>query len=193
MDIIRSGFSPPPAACTRNGCGVCRTLVIHCPSPTTSKGNQSLRGFCIIKLGEVIKKYRQNQNLPLDILASELGVSTDYLIKLERGLTDEVTLDFLNRVLMYIPIQHVLESIKSRPELAMWLAVQNALSARFPPESLTLIYGQVMAILNKLGELWLKCPSVEEMVMLNDLFLRNLESLDGFLNGRQEELSSSTE
>ena len=159
--------------------------------PATSKRNTSERGFSIIRLGEVIKRYRQNQNLTLHTLGNELGVSTRYLEKLEMGLTDEVTLDFLNRVLIYfdIPVQHVLESIKSRPELAMWLAVQSTLSARVPPESLNSLYRQVMAILNKLGEIWLKCPSVEEMAMWNSLILRNLESLESIQNGRQEEFS----
>lgn len=160
-------------------------------SPATSTGNISERGFSIIRLGEVIKRYRQNQNLALHILANELGVNASYLANLEMGLTDEVTLDFLNRVIIYfdIPIQHVLESIKSRPELAMWLAIQSTLSVRVPPESLNSIYRQVMAILNKLGEIWLKCPSVEEMAMLNSLILRNLESLESIQNGRQEEFS----
>jgi len=155
--------------------------------------NHPKGGFSIIRLGEVIRRYRQNQCLPLQVLASELGVSTGYLDKLERGLTDKVTLDFLDRVLIYfdIPIQHVLGAVKSRPELAMWLAVQNTLSSRVPPESLSPIYRQVMGILNKLGEIWLKCPSVEEMSMWNGLMLRNLESLDSFLNGWQEEVSAS--
>lgn len=139
----------------------------------------------------MIKRYRQNQNLTLHILANELGVNASYLEKLEAGLTDEVTLDFLNRVIIYfdIPIQHVLESIKSRPELAMWLAVQSTLSARVPPESLSSLYRQVMAILNKLGVIWLKCPSVEEMVMWNSLILKNLDSLESIQNRRQEEFS----
>jgi hypothetical protein len=70
----------------------------------------------------------------------------------------------------------------------MYLAVRTF----FQPgssESLNSIYQQVMAMLNKLGEIWLKCPSVEEMAMWNGLVLRNLESLDSFLRIWHEELS----
>jgi len=138
----------------------------------------------------MIKEYRLNLNLTPQALAKELGVTSKYLEALEGGTTDLVSLDFLNRVIMYfdIPVQHVLDSVRARPELGMWLAVQSTLSARVPPESMESIYLQVMAILNKLGEIWLKCPSVEEMAMWNGLILRNIESLNQFLTGWQEEI-----
>ncbi len=151
----------------------------------------SQKGDFVIKLGDVIYKCRKNLNLSRPALARELGVTARFLENLELGLTEEVTLDFLNRILLLldIPVQHILESIRFRPELAMYLAVQNILSTRVPPESLNSIYQQVMAMLNKLGEIWLKCPSVEEMAMWNGLVLRNLESLDSFLRIWHEELS----
>ncbi|MGE5422888.1 MAG: helix-turn-helix domain-containing protein [Ignavibacteriales bacterium] len=146
------------------------------------------------KLGNIIREYRRNFNISSGTMAEELGVSSNYLEELEQGYTEMVSLEFLNRLVINcnIPVQYILDSVKGQPEMAMWLAVQNMLKSQIPEDSLQAVYIQVMAILNKLGEIWLQCPSVEDISIWNTLLLRNIESLYEFVAGWKKDLPKIT-
>lgn len=143
------------------------------------------------RLGSIIREYRRSYNISSGTLARELGVSSKYLEELEQGDIDLVSLEFLNRLVANcdIPVQYILDSVRGKPEIAMWLAIQNMLTSQLPEDSLEPVYRQIMAILNKLGEIWLQCPSVEEISMWNTLVLHNIESLYDFVAGWKQDLS----
>lgn len=146
------------------------------------------------KLGNIIREYRRNFNISSGTMAEELGVSSHYLEELEQGYTEMVSLEFLNRLVINcnIPVQYILDSVKGQPEMAMWLALQNMLKSQIPEDSLETVYIQVMSILNKLGEIWLQCPSVEDISIWNALLLRNIESLYEFVAGWKTDLPKIT-
>ncbi|MGE5397471.1 MAG: helix-turn-helix domain-containing protein [Chitinophagales bacterium] len=143
------------------------------------------------KLAQIIRTYRQIHNLPLNYFAQELGVSPIYLEALESGETDLVSLQFLNRFLIYtgLPVQCFLDAIRYRPEIALWLAIQHTLAHLLPEDSLEPVYDQVKAIINKLGEIWLHCPSVDMIYRYNALVLNNVDDLYSFLVGWKQAAS----
>jgi transcriptional regulator with XRE-family HTH domain len=142
------------------------------------------------RLGLIIHEYRVSNQLTAQAMASELGVSPNYLEELEQGATELVSIDFLNRVLarFKIPVQYLLESVGNRPELAFWLAVQNLLAEQVPADSLEKVYAQVMDMLNKLSEIWLHCSSVEDIMLWNNLIMRNIDDMCHFASGWRNEI-----
>lgn len=130
-------------------------------------------------LGSTLREYRLHHNLEIQQMACMLGIDPRYLEDLEQGLTDLVSLEFLNRVLIQLnlPIHKVIYAVRMKPEMALWLALQNLVNTLIPCESQELIEWQVLSLLNKMAEIWILCRSIEEIKIWNSLMIELAESI----------------